>query len=488
MMLVRWARLLATLVLAALLLGVAARLAFRPDARDDLRAADRLLYAGRYYDARAAYLALADRAPGLAEVWARLGIVSVVRGESQVADHAFVRALAAGARAPEAALIRLYQGQLAARAGHADLAGQFWSQIDPRSALGPYRLVLEAELALAQADYASAERGYRVALAGGLAAEWHALAYMRLALLRASSDPPGALAELAPAAAAIPLDNDWLAPLLPSTPDAQQLAGVLRAPPDQRAQLLGQIYLGARLYPLAEAQFAAVPSTSTSGPAAAAYAAYTRWSAGDRAEGQRQLKQLVARYPGEPRLRALLALVLLAARDDAGARAQLDMLQSLAPRAPDTLLAWGQWYTVQHDYAAAADAYMRARRVAPSGQRGDYALALARFYIDTEFQACAAGVPAAEEATQVQAQSPQAWAALAAARLGCGDAPGAQAAAVRALAIDAADAEAAYYLGRALAALGDAVGARQALVQAADAAPASVWRERAERQLALLGF
>jgi Flp pilus assembly protein TadD len=59
---------------------------------------------------------------------------------------------------------------------------------------------------------------------------------------------------------------------------------------------------------------------------------------------------------------------------------------------------------------------------------------------------------------------------------------------VRALAIDAADAEAAYYLGRALAALGDAVGARQALVQAADAAPASVWRERAERQLALLGF
>lgn len=168
-------------------------------------------------------------------------------GESQVADHAFVRALAVGARAPEAALIRVgVQGQLAARAGHADLAGQFWSQIDPRSAL-PYRLVLEAELALAQADYAGAERGYRVALAGGLAAEWHALAHMRLALLRASSDPPGALAELALAAAAIPLDNDWLAPLLPSTPDAQQLAGVLRAPPDQRAQLLGQIYLGARL-------------------------------------------------------------------------------------------------------------------------------------------------------------------------------------------------------------------------------------------------
>ncbi|MFN8567683.1 MAG: hypothetical protein U0Z44_09220 [Kouleothrix sp.] len=465
---------------------IAARLAFRPDARDDLRAADRLLYAGRYYDARAAYAGAGRPSAGPGgDYWARLGIVSVVRGE--VADHAFVRALAAGARAaPEAALIRLYQGQLAARAGHATSG---WAVlVADRSALGAGAVSAGArgQAALAQADYAGAERGYRGALAGGLAAEWHTLAHMRLALLPRATRPARwpSWRWRRPLRLCRSTTTGWRR-CCRARQTRSSWPGCCAPRPDQRAQLWARSTWaqGCTRWPR---HSCGMPSTSTSRPAAAAYAAYTRWSAGDRAEGQRQRKQLVVRYPGEPRLHCWRWCCWLRATYQA--RAQLDMLQSLAPRAPDTLLAWGQWYTVQHDYAAAADAYMRARRVAPSGQRGDYALALARFYIDTEFQACAAGVPAAEEATQVQAQSPQAWAALAAARLGCGDAPGAQAAAVRALAIDAADAEAAYYLGRALAALGDAAGARQALVQAADAAPASVWRERAERQLALLGF
>ena len=51
-----------------------------------------------------------------------------------------------------------------------------------------------------------------------------------------------------------------------------------------------------------------------------------------------------------------------------------------------------------------------------------------------------------------------------------------------------ASAEASYYLGRALAALGDRPAARRALISAADLAPRSLWRERAEAQIATLGL
>src|SRR5262249_38252366 len=148
------------------------------------------------------------------------------------------------------------------------------------------------------------------------------------------------------------------------------------------------------------AQFATVAPGSPGALAAATYAAYTSWRSGVRAEGQRQLEALVAAYPREPRARALLALVYLADDDAADARAQLDLVQGMAPRAPDTHLAWAQWYAAHHDYVAAASEYRRALDQALPEERGRYALALARFHLASGLHACEVGPPAAEEATR----------------------------------------------------------------------------------------
>jgi tetratricopeptide (TPR) repeat protein len=113
---------------------------------------------------------------------------------------------------------------------------------------------------------------------------------------------------------------------------------------------------------------------------------------------------------------------------------------------------------------------------------------MARFHLDISLDRCAAGLPAAEEAARALPNDTRAWATLAGARFGCGDPAGARAAAEQALQRGPANVEATYYLGRALAALGDRPAARQALINAADLAPRSVWRERAESQIAALGL
>jgi Flp pilus assembly protein TadD len=78
--------------------------------------------------------------------------------------------------------------------------------------------------------------------------------------------------------------------------------------------------------------------------------------------------------------------------------------------------------------------------------------------------------------------SAEAHAILAGSKLYCNDAAGAVLAAREALGTQQR-ADAAYYLGAALAASGDRSGARAALIAACDTAPASEWRERAERAL-----
>jgi Flp pilus assembly protein TadD len=231
-----------------------------------------------------------------------------------------------------------------------------------------------------------------------------------------------------------------------------------------------------------------VAPNTPSALSAAAYAAYTRWSAGDRTEGLLRLRKLVADHPDQPRARALLALLYLFARDDSSAEAQLAAIRALAPRAPDTHLAWAQWYAAQHEYVQAADEYRRALGDALPDQRGIYALALARFHLETSLRLCEDGLPAAEEAARALPEDRRVWTTLAAARFGCGDAAGARAAATQALERSPTSAEAAYYLGRALAMLGDRPAARLALVNAADLAPASPWRERAEAQMTTLGL
>ncbi|MFN8503819.1 hypothetical protein [Kouleothrix sp.] len=484
---------IAMLAAALLLLGIAARAVFAPDPRDDLRRADALFLAGRYHDARAAYAALTARWPRFAPGWLRLGVVSALRAEPAAADTALLAAVGAGAAPADLALARLYPGALAARAGQAGQAREFWAQVSAPARLLAARRLLEAEQLLAEGQYAAAEASYRFRRrpatcrpAGG----WPPPRAF-LALLRASSGP-GCGARAAWRARRTPAaDNPadaWLEPLRPPGDAANsQLRAALDAPPEQRAQLLGQVYLAARLYPLAEAQFAQVPPGGAYARAAAAYTAYTRWSAGDRAEGLRQLQALAEAAPDDPRARALLALALLSEQDADAARAQLEALQALAPRAADTQLAWAQWHTAEHDYVAAAAAYAQALRDAAPDQRGGYALALARFHVESALDLCGAGVAGATSASQALPNDPRAWVVLAAAQLGCGDAGAARAAAEQALRLAPADAEAAYYLGRALAQLGDRPAARAALIRAADSAPASAWRVRAEQQIDLLG-
>ena len=483
----------AQLVFVMLLIWQGARLTFRADQLDDLRHADALFAAGRYHSARAAYTAVLARAPRMAPALLRLGIVYAMRNERAAANEQLAYALDAGLSQTDYELARLYQGWLAAEDGQRDQAMRYWATIGEHSTWLPVRRALEAENLLALADYAGAEASYRASAAAGLPGEWRALVGTRLALLRASSDPTAALAELrnvdtlltAPA----PAGMIYAAALLPAAdPDAGQLADVLLAPAEQRAQLLGQLYLHARLYGLAEAQFATVPPGGAGALAAGTYAAYTRWSAGDWAGGLRRLQDLVAAHPTDPRARALLALAYLSAHDPPGAQAQIDIVRAQAPRAPETHLALAQWYAALHEYLAAAEEYRLALRDAAPGERGAYALALARFHIDIALERCENGLPAADEAARDLPSDPRAWTTLANVRFGCGDPAGSRAAAEQALQRAPASAEASYYLGRALAALGDRPAARVALINAADLEPRSPWRERAEAQIATLGL
>jgi Tfp pilus assembly protein PilF len=482
----------AQLLIVMLALWQGARFVFRPDRLDDLRDADGLFATGQYHHARAAYAAVVVRAPQLGSALLRLGIVYAVRNERAAANEQLAYALGAGLDQGDYELARLYQGWLAAEAGQHDQAARYWATIGERSAWLGVRRALEAESLLALADYGGAEAAYRAAPLARLPREWRALVARRLAFLRAASEPAAALVELERASAptvAEPIGAMYVAPLVPAAdPDASQLADALRAPPEQRHQLLGQLYLRAKLYGLAEAQFAAVAPASPIAVAAAAYAAYTRWSAGDHLAGLRRLEELVAAHPSERRARALLALAYLSERNATGAEAQLAIMRAQAPRAPETHLAWAQWYAAQHDYVAAADEFRRALDDAAPEQRGTYALALARFHLDIALDSCAAGLPAAEEAVRALPTDQRAWTTLAGARFGCGDPGGARTAAEQALQRGPANAEATYYLGRALAALGDRKAARLALIGAADLAPRSPWRERAELQLAILGL
>ncbi len=226
--------------------------------------------------------------------------------------------------------------------------------------------MLEGERLLLAGDYASAEAVFRRVSLNELPPAWRVVVRDRLAALRAASDPQGALALLQQSAdnspgTLAPSMAAFVAPLLSSGgPDMDALAAALRANPTQRPALLGQVYLDGKLYALAEAQFTAAAADNAYARAAAAYAAYTRWLAGDRAAGQKRLEELVATHPDEPRARALLALTLLTDQQAQPAQTQLATMQKLAPQAPDTHLAWAQWYAATSDYIAATNEYERA--------------------------------------------------------------------------------------------------------------------------------
>jgi tetratricopeptide (TPR) repeat protein len=457
---------------------VALHLVIQPDPRDALRDADRLLLAGNYHAALHAYLPLADHLP---TAHLRIGMLYTLRGESAAAELALRRALDRVRDEREYHLALLYLGQALADEERSDLAADTWNLIaDCQSAeacmlRGPAQL-LAAEQQLWHGEFAAAAAAYQQALQLGLPADWVPVAAYRLRLLE---QPISAAQIITP-----PLFLDLLRPQIGS--EAEQYAAILALPAAEQAQARGQWYLALGLYDLAAAQFAQVMGDALAQRNAAAYAAYTRWRAGDATGGRAQLEQLAAEHPTDPQVRMLLALAYLTVGQADEAAQQITAVAQRTPGAAAVELAWANWYAAQREYAEAALAYQRALALSEAAERGRYALLGAQFHLATTYDLCTAGIDLAMIAADALPRDPEAQSTLAAIQYGCGQFRAALAAAQASQAL-AARPDAAYYLGMTQIALGDTAAARSALIQAADLAPRSRWRERAESALAQLG-
>ena len=472
------------------LLSAAALVALRPDPRAPLRAADDLFRAGRYYDALRAYQVIDPRA--FPEAALRLGMVRAIRGEYSPAERALRLAMQGGLLPADYQLALIYLGHVLANDGRAALAVKTWALTEDcrTQEACAYRAparILRADYALRQGDNASAEADYRAALDLSPSLPWASLASYRLALLLAARDPDAAMTALEhittePAPSADPL----LAPLLPADTTWQdELVAAISAPPESRPYRLGQLYLNVGLYGLAEDQFAQVRPDSPHARESAVYAAYTRWRAGDRQGGRDQLAQIVRAQPDDPQARALLALAYLSTAQGDAARDQIDTLVRLNPNDPEMHLALANWYIARSEYPEASLEYSLAWAKAPAARRGHYALIGAQFHLTSAYEPCESGVPLAEVAVTALPADGAAWTTLSALQYYCNQPEAALSSAQRA-ADNGGGAESFYYLGMALNTLGQRDRARSELIRAADLAPASVWRERAETALALM--
>jgi tetratricopeptide (TPR) repeat protein len=468
---------------------------------DPLRQGDRLLAAGQYYAALHHYHQLAATDDSGA-VLLRLGMLYTLRGEYDQAEHALWQAVTRPNRPRQHALATLYLGHVLARRGDPHHAQQVWQQWsrpcrDLRgdcTYAGP-REVLQAEWALYAGNYAKARWHYRAALAVPLPTDWQEFVHYRLALLQAAAQPERALATLATAPSGgllTPASDPLLKPLLPphSPQQRQQLAAILEHDAAQRVRALGLFYLHHELYPLAVQQFEQVPADSPQALAAAVYSAYAHERA-DRSfpdpersfPAQAELEQRAARHPDDERAESLLALTALLQDQPPDTQAISTTLGTLSATRADLQLAQGAWYVTRSEYVSATLAYQRALRLAPPARYGEYALFVARYHLTVAYDLCNVGVDVAREATRTLPDNPEAWTLLAGSLYQCGSYADAIPAAQRALAATSR-ADAFFYLGGALAHTGQFSHARAALIRAADLAPASQWRVRAELLLA----
>jgi tetratricopeptide (TPR) repeat protein len=348
------------------------------------------------------------------------------------------------------------------------------------------RLTLEAEWALRNGALDAAQSGYAAALAVPLPDEWRTLAIYRLALLQAADDPTTARATLEQArdttgAEPAPL----LAPLLPFDARApgEELYAVVQAAPADRPVLLGQVYVAQGLYALAIEQLAQVPATHPLAREAAALLARARLFGGQPQASLATLERLLTQHPDDPRAGSLVALTALTQDAPPATRALSETLAMLPENHAATHMAHAAWHVTRSEYRAASHAYYRALALAPAERRGEYALLIARFYLDAGYDICTDGLHAAAIATDELPDDAAAWVVRAGSAYYCGEYPATLEAARRALELDANLAEAYYYLGAALVQVGNVADGRQVLIQASDTAPASAWRMRAERML-----
>lgn len=469
------------------ILAQALRFTFSSDTQSQLRSFDQLFIQEQYY--QALQFVRTSPTPYEPVIWARKGMLHSLRNEPSLANQSFAVALRSGLSGLEYDLLRLYQGYNSWKRGYQDEARNAWDQIDRRSALTGLRLVLEAEVSLNQQDFVRAERELRQALTYPLPVDWFRFTHQRLALLRASSDLVSALNELqlSESKPTEPASGHYFQlaqALLPhSSLTSTQLRNILEAPAEQRAQLLGQTYLELAWYPLAELQFAAIPESSPLWFSAVSYLAYTQWQIGASDESISQLSKLMESYPEDPRPRALLALIQLSASQEDEARIQLNLVRTMAPYEPDTFLAWAQWHSVKREYTQAAQAYENARTRAAPAERLKYSIAQIRFHLNTNTSVCSTALQVAEEAATLEQQNSDVWTLLAQVQLACKQTQQALYSSQQALRLNNKHAEAYFYQGEALISLKQRDAARASLIQAANLAPSSIWRNRAEELL-----
>lgn len=443
------------------------------------QAAEELWRAGRYYEARAAYAHLVPDLP-LAQL--RLGMIYVLRGERGPAERAIRSAMQRGLSNADYQLALLYLGRALADDGRSELATRTWLLLEAchPAQVCRYRAVarlLAADMALTEGAYAQAQTGLQAALAEPLPVAWAHYARYRLAILEAATDPEAALALLVPTAEPQAAADPWLEPLLPTVGHGpEELHRLLATPPEQHSQLLGQFYMEQGFPRLAEAQVAALSRDRT------LYAAVARWRTNGNVQ---ELEALATTYPDEWRMGLLLAMAYLKDNADAAATHQLEILAETQPATAELELVRASWHLMRGEYEAADQAYQRALDLAPVERRGDYALLVARFHLSTTYELCSGGLRAAEIAARARPDDATTLSLLAAYRYYC-DQPTAAAQAAEVAWQAGAGAEAAYYLGLSLASLGEQQAAREALIRAADQAPASAWRQRAELALMAL--
>lgn len=443
------------LAATALLLG-ALLLATRQDSRALLRDADAAFVGGRYAAAAELYRRYLAAEPADPRPEAGLAMVATLRGDLPEARERFGRAIVAGLRGEQLDAARLYQARIEQLAGRPELAAQYRRLVDRGGALGPIRLALDGEAALLAAQPADAAAQYRAA-APDLPQRWRELALQRLRLLDAQPPP----AALVPPERGAQLLLEALRPRF-----APIAADDLGADPLAR----GMRWLAAGFPRLAADTLAQAPPSRERELGLG----YSAWLLGDLATAQSIFAALAAAEPQDVRLAALARLTAL---DGAP-----------PPDATDApgLLVRAAYQTLQRNYPEAAQLYDRALAAAPPPERGHYALAAARFRLDAGIEVCGQGLRAAEEAG---AGPPDraALVTLAAVQLACGKPAAGEASARAALAAASADPEGLYLLGRALVAQGRRDDAAAAFRAAADSAPASQWRRRAEEQLAAIG-
>lgn len=466
-----------------LMIALAAVLILRPDPLPvAVREADALWQAERIGEARRVFRAL-DRADAPAIVDLRLAQIALLRGECPQAQLHAAQALGQPLRRDDAAIAHLVAGQCAALHGDAGHAEAEWRSVDRRSPFAPLADVLRAERALVEGRTTDAIGFLEAARAKPLPEPWSALVRVRIA--QALSEPGTAVLSLQAIAAPLPPPSADTRPFFPiSTAEIEQwrgqLIGIAEQPDDDRALLMGQHLLDAKLYRLAIVQFERVPFDGPNGVLAQAQAAFARWQLGQTAAAADQLRELAAAAPDEPVVATLFAVVATQSGALDAADAALNAAEKAHPLDPAIALVRSDLLAARRDYPAAVAERRRARDLAQPEVKARYAVAFAQQHLDLTYNVCSNGISAARDATTIAPGDAATWQVLAATLYHCRQYSGAAEAALQGIGLASDNAALQFYAGAALWNSGDRDAARRHLLRAADLDPAGAWRERAE--------